>query len=51
MVLPQPTHSVTVPPLESGDRLMRAEFERRYAATPEKFKAEWDAGVFGLANL
>jgi Uma2 family endonuclease len=29
-----------IPPLQSGDRLTRAEFERRYAATPEKFKAE-----------
>src|SRR4051812_12406098 len=29
-----------VPPLESGDRLSRAEFERRYEAMPELKKAE-----------
>jgi Uma2 family endonuclease len=34
-----------VPPLESGDCLTRAEFERRYRATPEKFKAELIEGV------
>jgi Uma2 family endonuclease len=32
---PQPTTQATVaPPLESGDRLTRPEFERRYAAAP-----------------
>lgn len=40
MVLHQPSGSIPIPPLESGDRLTRAEFERRYKATPEKFKAE-----------
>jgi hypothetical protein len=30
----------TVPPLENGDRLTRAEFERRYDAMPELKKAE-----------
>jgi Uma2 family endonuclease len=34
-----------VPPLESGDCLTRAEFERRYRATPENFKAELVEGV------
>ncbi len=34
-----------VPPLESGDCLTRVEFERRYRATPEKFKAELIEGV------
>ena len=29
-----------LPPLENGDRLTRAEFERRYAAMPEIKKAE-----------
>jgi hypothetical protein len=29
-----------LPPLESGDRLTRAEFERRYAAMPHVKKAE-----------
>jgi Uma2 family endonuclease len=37
--------SVSVPRLENGDRLTRTEFERRYAATPEKFKAELIEGV------
>ena len=31
---------VTIPPLENGDRLTRAEFERRYDAMPELKKAE-----------
>jgi Uma2 family endonuclease len=35
----------TVPPLESGDHLSRAEFERRYAAMPELKKAELIEGV------
>lgn len=34
-----------IPPLESGDRLSRAEFERRYAAMPWLKKAELIAGV------
>jgi Uma2 family endonuclease len=34
-----------MPPLESGDRLSRAEFERRYAAHPEIKKAELIEGV------
>src|SRR5712692_7690362 len=34
-----------VPPLESGDRLTRAEFERRYDAMPELKKAELIEGV------
>ncbi len=36
---------VAPPPLESGDRLTRAEFERRYAATPHVKKAELIEGV------
>ena len=28
-------HFVKLPPLESGDRLTRSEFERRYAAMPD----------------
>jgi Uma2 family endonuclease len=35
----------TVPPLEPGDRLTRAEFERRYDATPGLKKAELIEGV------
>lgn len=34
-----------VPPLEAGDRLTRAEFERRYAAMPHVKKAELVEGV------
>jgi Uma2 family endonuclease len=34
-----------VPPLEAGDRLSRAEFERRYAAMPQLKKAELIEGV------
>jgi hypothetical protein len=30
--------SLALPTLESGDRLTRAEFERRYEATPENLK-------------
>src|SRR5215467_4127645 len=34
-----------VPPLENGDRLTRAEFERRYKAMPNLKKAELIEGV------
>jgi hypothetical protein len=34
-----------LPPLEPGDRLSRAEFERRYAAMPELKKAELIEGI------
>src|SRR5262245_15754471 len=34
-----------VPPLQPGDRLTRAEFERRYAAMPHVKKAELLEGV------
>jgi Uma2 family endonuclease len=34
-----------IPPLEPGDRLSRAEFERRYEAMPELKKAELIEGV------
>lgn len=50
MVLQQPARSIPIPPLESGDRLTRAEFERRYEATPEKFKAELIEGVVYVAS-
>ncbi|MEA5617987.1 Uma2 family endonuclease [Cronbergia sp. UHCC 0137] len=50
MVLSQTTHSVPVPILASGDRLTRAEFERRYEATPEKFKAELIEGIVYVAS-
>ena len=39
-----------VPPLESGDRLTRAEFERRYKFHPEIKKAELIEGVVYVAS-
>jgi Uma2 family endonuclease len=41
----QSTVQVELPPLNSGDRLSRAEFERRYQAHPEIKKAELIEGV------
>jgi hypothetical protein len=38
-----------VPPLENGDRLMRAEFMRRYEAMPD-VKAELSEGVVYLSS-
>jgi Uma2 family endonuclease len=43
--LPPPVPDVIVPPLEPGDRLSRAEFERRYQAMPNVKKAELIEGV------
>lgn len=42
---PQPPSNVETPPLNSGDHLSRAEFERRYQAHPEIAKAELIEGV------
>jgi Uma2 family endonuclease len=42
---PQPRPQATRPPLHAGDRLSRAEFERRYQAHPEIKKAELVEGV------
>jgi Uma2 family endonuclease len=39
-----------IPPLESGDRLSRAEFERRYHAMPYLKKAELIEGVVYVAS-
>jgi len=39
------TAGVKPPPLESGDRLTRREFERRYKAMPHVKKAELIEGV------
>ncbi len=36
---------IVIPPLENGDRLTRAEFERRYAAMPSDSKAELIEGT------
>ncbi len=38
------------PPLESGDRLTRDEFERRYQLMPQNMKAEFIEGVVYLAS-
>jgi Uma2 family endonuclease len=40
---------LAVPPLESGDRLTRSEFERRYKAMPHLKKAELIEGVVYMA--
>jgi Uma2 family endonuclease len=49
-ILSQPRSGETaangrIPPLENGDRLTRAEFERRYAAMPHIKKAELIEGI------
>lgn len=41
---------IKIPPLESGDRLSRIEFERRYSAMPRLKKAELIEGVVYLAS-
>jgi Uma2 family endonuclease len=42
--------SQKLPPLESGDRLTRPEFERRYAADPHIKKAELIEGIVYVAS-
>ncbi|MFN6568528.1 Uma2 family endonuclease [Dendronalium sp. ChiSLP03b] len=49
MVTQQPNANQT-PPLESGDRLSRHEFERRYTAKPDIKKAELIEGVVYVAS-
>jgi hypothetical protein len=47
------THSLSranVPQLDNGDRLTRAEFERRYAAMPDLKKAELIEGIVYMAS-
>ena len=46
----RPHTSTTLPPLESGDRLTRPEFERRYTAAPHIRKAELIEGVVYVAS-
>ena len=41
---------IQIPPLESGDRLTRYEFERRYEAMPDIKKAELIEGVVYMAS-
>lgn len=43
-------HPLQTPPLESGDRLTREEFERRYQAMPHLKKAELIEGVVYVAS-
>ncbi|HYT90150.1 MAG TPA: Uma2 family endonuclease [Gemmataceae bacterium] len=45
-----PKPAETVPPLRHGDRLTRAEFERRYDAMPELKKAELIDGVVYMSS-
>ncbi|WP_424100371.1 Uma2 family endonuclease [Moorena producens] len=40
----------TIPPLENGDRLTQAEFERRYDAMPNVKKAELIEGIVYMAS-
>ncbi len=42
--------SITIPPLENGDMLSRAEFERRYTAMPHLKKAELIEGIVYMAS-
>jgi Uma2 family endonuclease len=42
--------SPPIPPLENGDRLTRAEFERRYDAMPDLKKAELIEGIVYMAS-
>jgi Uma2 family endonuclease len=44
-----PDHNGAIPPLESGDRLTRAEFMRRYEAMPD-VKAELIEGVVYVSS-
>ncbi|NEO88403.1 MAG: Uma2 family endonuclease [Spirulina sp. SIO3F2] len=48
--LAPPTTTLPLPPLESGDRLSRPEFERRYAADPQVKKAELIEGIVYVAS-
>ena len=47
---PHPFPETFVPPLENGDHLTRAEFERRYNAMPEHVRAELVEGVVVMAS-
>jgi len=41
---------IAIPPLENGDKLLRAEFERRYQAMPPIKKAELIEGIVYMAS-
>jgi len=49
-VLLPPARRAKIPPLENGDRLTRAEFERRYDAMPNLKKAELVKGIVYLGS-
>jgi hypothetical protein len=49
-VLLPPARRAKIPPLENGDRLTRAEFERRYDAMPNLKKAELIKGIVYLGS-
>lgn len=42
--------TLSIPPLENGDRLIRPEFERRYNAMPDVKKAELIEGIVYIAS-
>ncbi len=46
----RPGGDTSIPPLQNGDRLSRAEFERRYAAMPQSQKAELIEGIVYLMS-
>ena len=50
-IAPDAPASRRVPPLRNGDRLTRAEFERRYQAMPDVKKAELIEGVVYMPSL
>lgn len=49
-VEPSLRKNIQIPPLESGDRLTRHEFERRYTAMPNIKKAELIEGIVYVAS-
>lgn len=50
MIAPANLSRITIPPLENGDLLTRAEFERRYTAMPKLKKAELIEGIVYMAS-
>lgn len=50
MIAPTNNNRITLPPLENGDLLSRAEFDRRYTAMPHLKKAELIEGIVYIAS-
>jgi Putative restriction endonuclease len=50
MIAPANLSRIAIPPLENGDLLTRAEFERRYTAMPGLKKAELIEGIVYMAS-